>query len=124
MSLAILIDMNLSAEWEWVRVFEAEGWSTVHWSNIGNPTAADEEVMNWARNNHHVVFTHDLDFTTALALTRATGPSVIQIRTQSLLADQLHRIVVSAIWSYENELEHGAIIVIDPSRLRVRVLPL
>jgi hypothetical protein len=32
--------------------------------------------MAWARANGHVVFTHDLDFGTTLALTHAADPSV------------------------------------------------
>ena len=36
--------------------------------------------MAWALANGYVVFTHDLDFGTMLALTHATGPSVLQVR--------------------------------------------
>ncbi len=52
----------------------------MHWSGIGKADARDEEIMQWARTNGCIVFTHDLDFGSALALTKATGPSVIQIR--------------------------------------------
>jgi len=44
--------------------------------------------MAWARANGHVVFTHDLDFGTTLALTHAAGPSVIQVRGQNVLPGQ------------------------------------
>ncbi len=78
MSIAIVVDWNLSPDW--VPVLRANGWAAVHWSDIGDPRAADREIMDWASANRHVVFTHDLDFGTALALTHASGPSVIQVR--------------------------------------------
>ena len=59
MSIQIVIDMNLSPDW--VDELTTHGWSSVHWSTIGNPQAADSEIMDWARLNNHVVFTHDLD---------------------------------------------------------------
>ena len=42
--------------------------------------AEDSEIMAWASVNDFVVFTHDLDFGAILALTRAEGPSVVQVR--------------------------------------------
>ncbi|MDW8450113.1 MAG: DUF5615 family PIN-like protein [Anaerolineae bacterium] len=73
--MKIVIDMNLSPSW--IQVFEWQGWDATHWSSVGAPDAPDVEIMDWARNNEHILFTHDLDFGIVLALTRATGPSVI-----------------------------------------------
>jgi predicted nuclease of predicted toxin-antitoxin system len=52
--------MNLSPDW--VDELSKLGWAAVHWSAIGDPRATDREIMDWARGNAHVVFTHDLDF--------------------------------------------------------------
>jgi predicted nuclease of predicted toxin-antitoxin system len=41
--MKLLVDMNLSPDW--VAVLEQAGWETVHWSNVGNPRAADSEIM-------------------------------------------------------------------------------
>jgi predicted nuclease of predicted toxin-antitoxin system len=57
MSLSILIDMNLSAEW--VQLLEQAGWSAVHWSSVGAINAEDRELMAWARAHKHVVFADD-----------------------------------------------------------------
>ena len=57
MSIQILIDMNLSPDW--VDELSKHGWASTHWSTIGDPKATDHEIMDWARNNDHVVFTHD-----------------------------------------------------------------
>lgn len=122
MSIQIVIDMNLSPEW--VNVFATQGWHAVHWSTVGNPRAADHDIMKWARSNNHVVFTHDLDFGTLLALTQSTGPSVIQVRGQNVLPDHLSSIVVTALKQYESDLAAGALVVVDESKYRARILPI
>lgn len=80
--------------------------------------------MAWARENGHVVFTHDLDFGTLLALARASGPSVVQVRAHDVLPDHLESVVVAAIRTYESELRQGAIVTVDESRGKVRTLPI
>lgn len=122
MSLSILIDMNLSPGW--TTVLQNAGWVAVHWSTIGDPKATDRTIMAWAEANGHIVFTHDLDFGTILALTHKTGPSVIQVRGEDVLPDSLGNLVVAAIRQHQADLESGAIVVVDERRNRVRVLPI
>src|SRR5687768_12563266 len=101
MSLSIVIDMNLSPDW--VAVLEAAGWKAVHWSAVGDVRATDRTLMDWAVANRHVVFTHDLDFGTILALTHATGPSVIQVRAQDVLPDHMARYVLAALQQHAKD---------------------
>ena len=122
MSIQVLIDMNLSPDW--VSELSKHGWTSVHWSAIGNPRATEREIMDWARTNAYVVFTHDLDFGTMLALTHASGPSVIQVRGQNVLPDQMAPTVVAALRQHETDLAAGALVVVDESKSRVRVLPI
>ena len=91
---------------------------------MGDGRAPDPLVLGWARDNSYIVFTNDLDFGTILAITRAAGPSVIQVRTQDVTPDHLGDIVVVALRQHREILERGALITIDESRLRVRILPL
>jgi predicted nuclease of predicted toxin-antitoxin system len=118
----LLIDMNLSPSW--VEVLEQQGWETAHWSTIGDPRAPDEVIMDWARDNGYVVFTHDLDFGTLLAATRAQGPSVIQVRTQDIMPRSLGGRLVRLLQEYEPTLESGALITVDEIRSRIRILPI
>jgi len=122
MSVKILIDMNLSPDW--ATLLEREGWSAVHWSAVGDPGAADRTIMDWAVANGYVVFTHDLDFGTTLALTHQTGPSVFQVRAQDVLSDHLEATVIAALRQHETDLEDGALVVVDQKKSRVRVLPI
>ena len=95
MRISILVDMNLSIEW--VPLLIGEGWSTTHWSQVGDPRADDPTIMAWARTNGCVVFTHDLDFGTTLALTHADGPSVIQVREHNTMPENMGAVVIAAI---------------------------
>ena len=122
MSIKVLIDMNLSPRW--IDLFQKHGIEAVHWSKIGDHRAKDHVIMEWAKDKGYVVFTHDLDFGTLLALTQATAPSVIQMRTQNVLPEYLGKIVVSVIKQHESELKNGALIVMDEMINRVRILPL
>lgn len=122
MSIRLLIDMNLSPDW--VEALATQGWDSIHWSTVGDPRAPDRTIMEWARDNAYVVFTHDLDFGTMLALTHAKGPSVMQVRGRNVLPDHLIGNVVTALKHYEHDLISGALVVVDELASRVRVLPL
>jgi predicted nuclease of predicted toxin-antitoxin system len=54
--MKILVDMNLSPDW--VAVLVEHGCEAAHWSTVGDPRADDLVIMEWARANEHVVFTH------------------------------------------------------------------
>lgn len=114
--------MNLSPAW--AEILSQAGFPAAHWSNVGPPDAPDVELLEWARNNGHVLFTHDLDFGALLALTEADGPSVIQVRTQDVTPSHLAAILIATLRQHEDSLNRGALIVLDQIRARVRILPL
>ena len=120
--MKILIDMNLSPEW--VEIFKTYGISATHWSIIGAHDASDSIIMKWAKSNGYIVFTHDLDFGTLLALTHEEGPSVLQVRTQDIMPEVIGRTIINLCKKYEEYLISGALIVVDKEKSRVKILPL
>ena len=122
MSVQLVVDMNLSVEW--VAELIRHGWSAVHWSTVGSASAEDSVIMGWAVANSHVVFTHDLDFGTMLALTHATGPSVLQVRGQDVLPEDIGPVVIATLRQHGAALAAGALVVVELKKSRVRVLPL
>jgi predicted nuclease of predicted toxin-antitoxin system len=120
MSVPLVVDMNLSVEW--IAELAQHGWMAVHWSTIGDPRAEDTVIMAWARANGHVVFTHDLDFGTTLAL--HAGPSVPQVRGQNVLPEHMGPLVIAAPRQHDAALAAGALVVVEEKKSRVRVLPL
>lgn len=114
--------MNLSPQW--TPVLEEAGWEVVHWSEAGDARATDSTIMEYARAQGYIVFTHDLDFGTLLACTGAKGPSVFQVRTHDILPSSIGDLVVRMVKRYESFLARGALVVVDETRARVRILPI
>lgn len=120
--MKLLLDMNLSPDW--VLLLQEHGFEAVHWSSVGAANADDTDIMRWARDNQAVVFTHDLDFGIALALTHAGAPSVIQVRTQDVSPAHLGSTVISVLHAHRESLAGGALVTVDEAKSRVRILPI
>jgi predicted nuclease of predicted toxin-antitoxin system len=120
--MKLLLDMNMPGVW--IDFLRAAGFTAVHWRDIGDIRAEDHEIMSWARENGYVVLTHDLDFGALLYLTEATAPSVVQLRAEHILPQYMGDAVLEALDTATEPLAEGALIVIDPRRHRIRLLPL
>lgn len=120
--MKVLLDMNLPPSW--VEFLSDQGIEAVHWSHVGDGRAPDSEILKWADKHDFTVFTHDLDFTTLLAITGASGPSVIQLRSQDVMPNAVGAQVVSVLSTYAPELESGALVTVDLISSRVRILPI
>ena len=120
--MRLLIDMNMSPDL--CARFRVSGHDAVHWSAVGAPNAPDKAIVDYAKAQGLVVLTHDLDFGAILAATRAEGPSVVQIRTEDVMSDRFVALVSATLTRFEAELSTGALVIVDESRSRVRVLPM
>lgn len=120
--MKLLIDMNLSPRW--VGVLSDAAIEAAHWATLGAKNAPDSEIMAYAGANDYVVLTHDLDFSAILAATHGKKPSVVQIRAEDVSPDAIGKQVIMALRQMASELEEGALLTIEPSRTRLRLLPL
>lgn len=120
--MKVLVDMNLSPRW--VDLLGQAGFESAHWIDLGPKDASDAQVMDFARTNDYVVLTHDLDFGAILAATRATKPSVVQVRAEDIRPQAIGAQVVAALHQQSSQLQEGALLTIDVARTRVRILPL
>ncbi len=98
------------------------GSTATHWSRVGATDASDREILSWAKVNDYVLFTHDLDFGAILAASGADAPSVIQVRTQDLTPSHLAPLVLSVLNQFREALARGALISVDDTSARVRML--
>ena len=120
--MKILVDMNLSPLW--AGFLTGKGIEAVHWSSIGSPDTPDSEIMAYAKAHDFTVLTNDLDFGYILAITRNKKPSVIQIRTGALGYDRIGVVVLRAIKLLAADIDNGALVTIDPRKIRITLLPL
>lgn len=120
--MKLLIDMNLSPRW--VDLLTDGGIEAAHWITLGAMNAPDSVIMAFAKTHGHVVLTHDLDFSAILAATQGDKPSVVQIRAEDVSPEAIGKPVLNALRQMAGELEKGALVTVDSSRARIRVLPL
>ena len=114
--------MNLSKDW--CGALNQAGHEATHWSDVGEPDAADKEVMAYALKHGLVVFTQDLDFSDLLAMSGDDGPSVIQLRDDNRVSERTLALVLRALAEFEGELSSGALVTLNQKGGRARVLPL
>ena len=120
--MRLLLDMNLSPTL--CSHFAAAGHEAIHWSSVGDLRAQDAAILSYASDHDMIVVTHDLDFGALLAAGHATGPSVIQFRTQDVLGSAFIEAILTTLTRFDQELRQGALLVIDEGRSRVRILPI
>ncbi|KAM3111175.1 DUF5615 family PIN-like protein [Phormidesmis sp. 146-33] len=97
---------------------------TIHVGEIGMSETEDADIIQRARDEERVVVTLDADFHALLALDVATTPSVIRIRIERLRAQALTALLLTVISECGEDLEQGSAITVEPSRIRIRRLPL
>jgi predicted nuclease of predicted toxin-antitoxin system len=106
---------------DWLKT---DGHDAVHASAIGLGRAADTEIMARAVVEFRTVVTADLDYPRLLALTGATGPSLILFRGGNWNeAEVTARISEILAGLSEGDLAQS-ILVVERNRVRRRRLPI
>ena len=122
-SVRFLLDENLSP-----RVcphLEQAGHDAVHVRDLGLRSAPDDVILATAHDQQRILISSDADFGALLAHSKASQPSLIFLRRQrERRAAEVAALVVANLGSVAEELQSGAIVVIDDQRIRVRVLPI
>jgi predicted nuclease of predicted toxin-antitoxin system len=117
----LLIDESLAGR---VATLLAEGGQeAVHVRERDLLGAPDETILATAHAENRVVVTADSDFGTLLALSSSALPSVILLRRPGRRPEQRARAVLDAIELVGDALDEGALVVVEPGRVRVRALP-
>jgi len=120
--MKFLVDMNLSPAW--VQFIADAGWEAIHWSEIGLGDAADSKLLEWAAEHGYIAITSDLDFGAILAATQRRRPSVLQVRGEVLSPIVIGAAVLTTIRQARQELLDGALVSVDVTRARLRILPI
>lgn len=96
----------------------------VYVRTLGTTRASDSQIVERARIDSRIIFTFDLDFGDVLALGVYEEPSVIILRMSDERADAVNRRLSAVLKERSNELEDGALIVVEDTSYRVRRLPI
>ena len=121
--MRFLVDESLSH-----RVSEAlrnAGHNAIHVvADLHRGGAADPELMDFAREESRVIVAADTDFGELLALGQHVLPSVVLFRREQRRPHEQAQVLLENLEQFQDDLESGAVVVIEAQRIRVRLLPI
>lgn len=107
-----------------VKKLQEAGYDALHLSEQGLMRMPDNLIMEKAKQESRIVLTFDLDFTDLLAASQDNLPSVIIFRLKKTLPTFVNSRLLTVLSECGENLENGAIIIVEDYRYRVRNLPL
>lgn len=101
------------------------GNDVVHVRTLGLERAPDAVLLRRAAEDGRVVVSGDTDFGELLARLGATQPSVLLLRRQGQRrAVEVAALIVANLDQVAEDLEAGAVVVLESDRIRIRRLPI
>lgn len=121
--MKFLLDSNLSHRV--AQLLRDAGIEAAHVRDHDLQHAADSMILQFARQHAFVLISEDTDFGELLARQCTATPSFVLLRTcDPMTPDQQAAVLLANLPRLHDDLNQGAIVVIERSRLRVRRLPL
>lgn len=118
----LLLDQGLPRST--VEFLRKEGWDVVHAFESGLSTASDQKILEFARADSRYVCTLDADFHALLAVSGASGPSVIRIRREGLRGPEIAGMLMQVWKAAQDAIKGGALVTVTERTIRVRRLPI
>ena len=101
------------------------GHDAIHVRDFDLRTSPDEDVFAAALGAGRVIISADTDFGELLAASNAAGPSIVLLRRQAQRrAHEIAALILANLDAVAEDLQSGAVVVLDEERIRIRRLPL
>lgn len=84
----------------------------------------DDQIIELAREQGRIILTHDLDFGTLMAASRAALPSVIIFRLANMTPAYVNHHLQLILAEHQAALIKGALLSVREGQVRVRLLPI
>ncbi len=121
--MKFLVDQALSSQVASLLV-EA-GHDAIHVRAYDMHMSPDSAIFERAAAEDRGIISADTDFGTLLALRDTSKPSVIILRYPLLRTpDKQAQVIVANLPAIDADLQNGAVVIIEPSRIRIRPLPI
>jgi predicted nuclease of predicted toxin-antitoxin system len=109
---------------EVVRWLRNEGHDAVHLREQSLQRLPDPEVFAKSIEEKRILLTFDLDFGEIAAFSRGLLGKVVVFRLRNTRATNVIARLSSVISNCQSELDSGAVVTVEDSRHRVRLLPI
>jgi predicted nuclease of predicted toxin-antitoxin system len=100
------------------------GYECLHVGEIGIRKADDEEILEFSLGKNAVAVTLDADFHTILAVSGASGPSVIRLRMQGLGAPEVVELILRVLEEFGPDSMRGALVTVKAHKTTCQRLPI
>jgi predicted nuclease of predicted toxin-antitoxin system len=117
-----LIDSSLSPTI--AKGLKQAGHDAVHLRSYGMQSASDIEVFKLTADQDRILISADTDFGTLLALWHDKKPSVILLHHPQKSPQSQLALLIANLPAIEEALEHGSIVMLEATRIRIRSLPI
>jgi len=120
--MRFLADMGVAQRVvQWLR---SEGHDAVHLREENLHRLPNGAIFEKAHAEKRIILTFDLDFGEILALSAGRSVSVILFRLHNTRTEHVLDRLSKVLGESKPALEHGAIVVVEETRRRIRHLPL
>ncbi|MBI4823887.1 MAG: DUF5615 family PIN-like protein [Nitrospirae bacterium] len=106
-----------------VKWLKEQGFDAIHVRDINMHRASDTEIVRKAVEEGRVILTCDLDFGGIISASREKFPSAIILRLENETPNNINRRLKQILKESSEALIKGAIISVEETRHRVRLLP-
>ena len=120
--MRFLADMGVALST--VQALREHGHEALHLQEAGLERLPDHAILEKARQERRVVLTCDLDFGDLLAAGLSNHPSVLVFRLHNQAPSSVTLRLLEVLSETEQELEAGAVIIVEGARYRIRRLPI
>lgn len=120
--MRFLADMGVS--WRVVQWLRENGHDATHLREQDLHRLPNGDIFTKAANEQRIILTWDLDFTEIVALSNTRIVSAIVFRLLNTRSANVIRRLTRVLAESTQDLEDGAIISVEESRHRVRLLPI
>lgn len=121
-NLRLIADVNISPLT--VLGLKLQGYNVIRTTDFLSATAADADILEFARVEARIVLTQDLDFSMLVALNNYNQPSLITLRLSSAKPHLVTQRLLEVLPALEQELMEGVAVTINDKSVRIRKLPI
>jgi len=120
--MKFLADMGISQST--VNWLKDRGFDAIHLREKGLQGISDAAVIEKARKEGRIILTCDLGFGDIMAASGGICPSVIIFRLENERPENINKRLAQVLKESFDALEKGAIISVEETRHRIRLLPI